>query len=354
MKTSGLSLASSAIRSSTTSENLALGPRVPSRWWGVGLSLFIAILALGLGHQWPIIGAPVFGILLGMLVRNTIGVGVLFTPGTAFASKKMLQWSIIALGFGLSLPQVMRTGLDSLAVTSITVTVAFLSAFVLGKILRIPEKLGILIGVGTAICGGSAIAAVNPIIKPEEHETALAISTIFIFNVAAVLTFPFLGHVLHMSDLGFGVWAGTAINDTSSVVAAAYSFSNEAGDHATIVKLTRAMLIVPICLVLTVWQIWRFRQAGHRLSIQRMIPWFILLFVLASAVRSADLVPVSLLEPIRIFAHVTMVLALSAIGLSSDLKIMRKAGLKPALLGAGVWLAVAVSSLVVQYLTGAW
>ncbi len=329
-------------------------PRVPSRFWGVLLAAAIALVALYLGEVWPIIGGPVFGIVVGMLVRNTVGLGTVFRPGTQFASKVMLQWSIIALGFGLSLPQVIHTGADSLLVTGITISVAFVSAYVLGRLLRIPEKLGTLIGVGTAICGGSAIAAVTPILEPEEHEVALAISTIFIFNIVAVLIFPFFGHVLHMSDAGFGVWAGTAINDTSSVVAAGYSYSNQAGDHATIVKLTRATLIVPICFVLAVWQIWKHKQAGSKVQIMRIIPWFILWFILAAALRSAGLVPMSWLEPLRFAAQALMVLALSAIGLSSDLSIMRRAGARPALLGLGVWLAVALSSLAVQQWIGVW
>lgn len=329
-------------------------PRTPSRLWGLLLAATVAVCALYLGERWPIIGGPVFGIVVGMLVRNTVGLGPLFKPGTQYASKAMLQWSIIALGFGLSLPQILHTGADSLVVTLITITVAFVSAYLLGRVLRIPEKLGTLIGVGTAICGGSAIAAVTPILEPEEHEIALAISTIFIFNIVAVLTFPFLGHLMHMSDAGFGVWAGTAINDTSSVVAAGFSYSNQAGDHATIVKLTRATLIIPICLVLAGLQVWRHKKSGRKVQLMRLIPWFILWFVLASAVRSAGLVPVQWLEPLRFVAQSLMVLALSAIGLSSDLQVIRRAGLRPALLGLGVWLAVALSSLAVQQWIGVW
>src|SRR6185312_16268282 len=170
----------------------------------------------------PLIGGPVIGILLGIAVRNLLSPDARFTPGIAFGGKQVLQWSIIALGFGLSLTQVAKTGLESLSVTLVTLTVAFLSAWALGRWLGVHDKLKILIGVGTAICGGSAIAAVTPIIKPDEHDTAFAISTIFLFNVVAVLLFPLLGHLLHLSDLGFGLWAGTAINDTSSVVAAGY------------------------------------------------------------------------------------------------------------------------------------
>ncbi|HRL20429.1 YeiH family protein [Alcaligenes sp. SDU_A2] len=329
-------------------------PVKPSRWWGFMLSLAVGVVALGLGQYWPLIGGPVFAIVLGMVVRNMIGVAPVFRPGLQFSSKILLQWSIIGLGFGLSLPQVMRTGMDSLAVTLVTLSVAFVAAYVLGRLLGIPSKLRTLIGVGTAICGGSAIAAVTPIIRPQEHETALAISTIFIFNILAVLIFPVAGHMMNMSDAGFGVWAGTAINDTSSVVAAGYSYSNQAGDHATIVKLTRATLIIPICLILTGLEIWRSRQDGRDFDLMRVFPWFILWFIVASALRSLGLVPVEWLEPLRWTAQFLMVLALAAIGLSSDLKIMARAGVRPALLGLGVWAAVSVSSLIVQRWMGIW
>lgn len=341
-------------RATSSSEARSDLPLKPSRWWGFLLALVVGVVALWLGNYWPLIGGPVFAIVLGMALRNVIGVATVFRPGLQFSSKVLLQWSIIGLGFGLSLPQVMRTGLDSLAVTLVTLSVAFVAAYVLGRMLGIPSKLRTLIGVGTAICGGSAIAAVTPIIRPQEHETALAISTIFIFNILAVLIFPVAGHMMGMSDAGFGVWAGTAINDTSSVVAAGYSYSNQAGDHATIVKLTRATLIIPICLILTGLEIWRSRQDGRDFDLMRVFPWFILWFIMASALRSLGLVPVEWLEPLRWAAQFLMVLALAAIGLSSDLRVMARAGVRPALLGLGVWAAVAISSLVVQRWFGIW
>src|SRR5690606_29723991 len=237
----------------------------------------------------------------------------------------------------------------------ITIAVAFFSAWLLGRWLRITPRLNILIGVGTAICGGSAIAAATPIIKPEEEETAFAISTIFIFNIVAVFTFPALGHLLGMSDAGFGMWAGTAINDTSSVVAAAYSYSVEAGDYATIVKLTRAAFIIPICIGLALLVAWREKQSGQsRLNIAKIFPWFILWFVVASAVRSTGIIPEQWLSTIHLIAQFMIVVALTAVGLSSDLGRMRTAGVRPVLLGLGVWIAVAGSSLAVQGAMGAW
>ena len=325
---------------------------------GLLLATGIGVLALLLGRWAPLIGGPVIGIVLGLVVRNLLSPGERYAPGIAFAGKKVLQWSIIALGFGLSLDQVAKTGLESLSVTLVTMTVAFLAAWLLGRWLGVHDKLKILIGVGTAICGGSAIAAVTPIIRPDDHDTAFAISTIFLFNLVAVLLFPLLGHLMHLSDLGFGLWAGTAINDTSSVVAAGYSFSKAAGDYATIVKLTRATLIIPVCLVLA------FAVAAHEkrklaaagsvghFSLASIFPWFILWFLVASAIRTAGVIPLAIQPSIHLLAEFLIIVALTAIGLSANLRKMAASGARPILLGLGVWIAVAVSSLLVQGVIG--
>lgn len=338
-------------------ESAGVKPRhdKPSLWPGLLLAAGLGLCAMVLGRWFPVVGAPVMGILLGMALRNTRGVALVCQPGLQFASKKLLQWSIIGLGFGLSIQHVVKTGAESLLVTLTTLLAAFVSAWLLGKWLRLESRLKTLIGVGTAICGGSAIAAVTPIIKPEEHETAFAITTIFIFNVIAVLLFPVMGHWLGMTDIGFGTWAGTAINDTSSVVAAAYSYSEAAGDYATIVKLTRATLIIPICLGLVALQMWQQKKSGAgSFRLRQIFPWFILWFVVASAVNSLGLIPTFMAGPLRFFASFTMVVALTAIGLSSDLARMRSAGVRPVLHGMGVWAAVVITSLTVQYWAGSW
>jgi uncharacterized integral membrane protein (TIGR00698 family) len=325
---------------------------------GLLLAIGLGLLALILGRYAPLIGGPVIGIVLGIIVRNLLSPGVRYNPGIAFAGKKVLQWSIIELGFGLSLDQVAKTGLESLSVTLVTMTVAFLAAWLLGRWLGVHDKLKILIGVGTAICGGSAIAAVTPIIRPDDHDTAFAISTIFLFNLVAVLLFPLLGHLMHMSDMGFGLWAGTAINDTSSVVAAGYSFSHAAGDYATIVKLTRATLIIPVCLVLAFVVAAREKRklksegsAGH-FSLASIFPWFILWFLVASALRTTGLIPVAIQPAIHAAAEFLIIVALTAIGLSANLRKMAASGARPILLGLGVWIAVSVSSLLVQMVIG--
>ncbi|MDQ7997743.1 MAG: putative sulfate exporter family transporter [Luteibacter sp.] len=335
--------------------SVVASPIAPSRLPGFLLALAVAAVAFALGRAVPLIGGAVFGIVLGILVRHFAPPAARFQPGIRFASKQVLQWSIIALGFGLSLTQVAHTGLESLSVTLATVAVAGLSAWLLGRMLHVHDKLQVLIGIGTAICGGSAIAAVVPIIKPDEHDTAFAISTIFLFNLVAVLLFPLLGHLLGLTDLGFGLWAGTAINDTSSVVAAGYSFSHAAGDYATIVKLTRATLIIPISLGIALIVAWRQKRSGASdFSLAKIFPWFILWFLVASGIRTAGLVPEVALPVIHFIAECLIVVALTAIGLSADLRRMASTGPRPILLGLGVWAAVALTSLLVQHLIGRW
>jgi uncharacterized integral membrane protein (TIGR00698 family) len=333
-------------------------PRPLGIFPGLLLALAIGLLALLLGDREPLIGGPVFGIVLGVLARNLFAPGERFDAGIRFGGQQVLQWSIVMLGFGLSLGQVATTGLESLWVTLVTMSTAFLAAWLLGRGLGVHNKLAILIGVGTAICGGSAIAAVTPIIRPDDHDTAFAISTIFLFNLVAVLLFPLLGHLMHLSDLGFGLWAGTAINDTSSVVAAGYSYSHAAGNYATIVKLTRSTLIIPISLVLVSYvaarEKRRYKQQGQvgRFSLARVFPWFILWFLVASAVRTAGLIPSAIQPALHILAELMIIVALTAIGLAANLGRMARTGVRPIVLGLGVWVAVAVSSLLVQLVMG--
>ncbi len=342
-----------------TSPIVAVGPSLlRSVSPGLLLAVAIGLLAFLLGHWVPLIGGPVFGIVLGLLARNLFSPGERFDPGIRFGGQQVLQWSIVMLGFGLSLSQVASTGLESLWVTLVTMSMAFLAAWLLGRWLGVHNKLAILIGVGTAICGGSAIAAVTPIIQPDDHDTAFAISTIFLFNLVAVLLFPLLGHLMHLSDRGFGLWAGTAINDTSSVVAAGYSYSHAAGNYATIVKLTRSTLIIPISLVLAFYVATREKRRheqqkhlGH-FSLAHIFPWFILWFLVASAARTAGVIPGDIRPVLHILAELMIIVALTAVGLAANLRRMANTGLRPIVLGLGVWVVVAVSSLLVQLAMG--
>jgi uncharacterized integral membrane protein (TIGR00698 family) len=318
---------------------------------GLLLAALPALLAYAGGRAVPLLGGAVLAILLGTLLRAAWTPGARFAPGIDFAGKYVLQASIILLGFGLDLGQALAVGRASLHVAVVTLLLAFAAAWLLGRALRVPAKLAALVGIGTAICGGSAITAVAPILRPDDHDTAFALSTIFLFNLVAVLVFPPLGHWLGMDAAQFGLWAGTAINDTSSVVAAGYAYGREAGDYAVIVKLARATLIVPVCLALAGVIAWRGRHGrgdGATLRAGGIVPWFILWFVAASALRTAGLVPAALRDGLHAASVLAMVFALAAIGLSADLRRMRATGPRPLLLGLGVWLAVACGSLGVQ------
>ncbi|MGT2716887.1 YeiH family protein [Streptococcus oricebi] len=316
---------------------------------GLALTLVLASLAMLLGSFFPLIGSSVFAILLGILLNNSLGIRKEFEPGLLFSGKKLLQYSIILLGFSLSIGQVSATGTSSLKISILTILIAFAVAYFFGRLWGMSKVLTLLIGFGTAICGGSAIAAASPILEAKEEEIALSISTIFFFNILAVFLFPFFGHLLQMTDSTFGVWAGTAINDTSSVVAAGYTYSQAAGDLATIVKLSRALMIVPACLIFAAFRYRKSKQKAKKVDLRTIFPWFILWFVLASLAASLSLVPASLLPLSKLLSQWLMAMALAAIGARVSLKQFKKAGAAPLMTGALAWLAVALSSLFIQY-----
>src|SRR5699024_1708795 len=214
-------------------------------WQGLGLSAFVALLSYVLSSFFPAVGSPIFAILLGVILRNTAGMNTVFIPGVSFATRQILQWANVFLGFGLSFQEIVNVGAGSVWLIVLIITVSFVVSLFIGKLLRVERNVILLVGAGTGICGGTAIAAVSPIIKASENETSLSISIIFLYNIVAIFAFPLLGQALSMGSNEFGLWSGTAINDTSSVIAAAYSFSSEAGDYATVVKLTRATFIIP-------------------------------------------------------------------------------------------------------------
>lgn len=323
---------------------------------GISLTFLLAVVATWLGTIFPLVGGPVFGIVLGITLNNLIGKPGVAVEGIKFTAKKILQWAIIILGGSLSFTQIWDTGLDSLVVMLITLLAAFISAYIFGKALHIPTKLQLLIGVGTGICGGSAIAALSPIIEADEQEISYAISTIFLFNVIAVLVFPPLGHLLGLSDKGFGIWAGTAINDTSSVVAAGYAFSHVSGAYATIVKLTRTTMIIPISLLASIAvAIQKKKEFNSRQTVKynfkKIFPWFILWFLAAALLNTLGLFSDQDIYYLSNVGKFMIVMALSAIGLSTDFKGLFNTGFKPIVLGFIVWLTVSIVSIGTQLFT---
>lgn len=330
---------------------------------GILTCLIIAVPAWLLGKAFPIIGGPVFGILFGMILAF-IRRPELLDSGIKFTSKYILQYSIILLGFEMNLFNVIKVGGQSLMVMIFTLTSSFITAYLVGKALKIDGNTTTLIGIGTSICGGSAIAATAPVIRAKDEDVAQAISTIFLFNIIAVFIFPPLGHLLGLSDTGFGMWAGTAINDTSSVVAAGASWSSAAGNNtalafATIVKLTRTLMIVPITLVLAIYttrKIKRESAAGgdgkNSFSIVKVFPWFVLGFVFTAILNTFLPIPDGVSETLVQIGKFMIVMAMTAIGLNTNLKKLLTNGLKPICLGLCCWFVVAVVSLVVQHFIG--
>ena len=317
---------------------------------GIALAGIIAIPAWLIGKMIPVVGSPVLGILFGMILAFWKRPQRL-QDGISYTSKKLLQYSIILLGFDMNLFNVFRVGKQTLLLMAFTLTAAFLAAHFAGKLLKLDGNTQTLIGVGSAICGGSAIAAAAPVIHADDEEVARSISTIFLFNVVAAFLFPFLGHAFGMSDQSFGLWAGTAVNDTSSVVAAGYTFSNAAGDLAVIVKLTRTLMIVPVTLVLAIYT--SKKTAGNKkgsYSIIKIFPWFVLGFVAASVVNTFVALPSGMGSFLSQAGKFVIVMAMAAIGLNTNLVKLVKNGGKPILLGFICWAVLAVTSIGVQKL----
>ena len=328
---------------------------------GILLCLAIAAPAWLLGRAYPIIGGPVFGIIFGMILTMAFPALHSFNDGIKYTSKKLLQYSIILLGFEMNLFQVIKVGGQSLFVIIFTLSASFLTAFFVGRALKLDGKMTALIGIGTSICGGSAIAAAAPVIGAKDEDIAHAISTIFLFNIVAVFIFPALGHLLGMNDIGFGMWAGTAINDTSSVVAAGVSWSAAAGNntalaYATIVKLTRTLMIVPITLVLAVYtaQKNKSNDTSSDFNLIKIFPWFVIGFAAASILNTFAGMPASVTHILAVTGKFMIVMAMAAIGLNTNPKKLFTNGLKPIFLGLCCWFAVAGVSLLVQLIVKIW
>jgi Predicted membrane protein len=316
---------------------------------GILLAAVVAVPAWLTGQAFPIVGSPVLGILFGMILAFWKRPALL-DDGIQYTSRKLLQYSIILLGFDMNLFNVFKVGSQTLILMCFTLTAAFATAFIAGKLLKIEGKTGTLIGVGTAICGGSAIAATAPVIHADDEEVAHAISTIFLFNVIAAFLFPFLGHLLGMSDHSFGLWAGTAVNDTSSVVAAGYTFSNAAGNLAVIVKLTRTLMIVPVTLALALYTSRKSSgKSGKSYRIVKIFPWFVLGFVAASVISTFVPMPRGVNSFLAQAGKFVIVMAMVSIGLNTNVVKLVKNGGKPILLGFICWVVLSLTSLGVQF-----
>lgn len=327
---------------------------------GVLICLVIAVPAWLLGQHFEVVGGPVFAILIGMVVALGWKNQGKAKSGITFTSKKILQLAVVLLGFGMNLGSVLQVGGQSLPIIVSTIATSLIVSYLLYKAMGMDANISTLIGVGSSICGGSAIAATAPVIGADDEEIAQAISVIFLFNVIAALIFPTLGGALGLSNEGFGLFAGTAVNDTSSVTAAAAAWDGmhpgaNTLDTAAIVKMTRTLAIIPITLVLALLRTRREgRQGGTQVNIKKIFPWFVLLFLLASIITTVLPIPAGVVSFLKNASKFFIVMAMAAIGLNTDIVKLVKTGGKPIFMGFCCWVAIAAVSLGVQHLLGIW
>lgn len=340
---------------------------------GILFCLCIAVPSWLLGKLAPVIGGPVFAIIAGMILALIVKDKTKLKDGITFTSKKILQYAVILLGFGLNLGTVLKTGSQSLPVIISTISISLITAFVLCRLLKIPSKTATLVGVGSSICGGSAIAAAAPVIDADDEEIAQSISVIFLFNIIAALIFPSFGSMLGLSNEGFGLFAGTAVNDTSSVTAAASAWDgiheSNTLETATIVKLTRTLAIIPITLVLALVRMHNEKksnsESGTKFSFRKIFPMFIIYFVLASVITTLirTFVPSgseflniadNIFSFLKDLSKFFIIMAMGAIGMNTDIVKLIKTGGKPILLGFCCWTAITAVSLLMQKVIGIW
>lgn len=334
---------------------------------GISVCFAIALPAWLIGKQFPVIGGPVTAILAGMVIAMFWDKKGKADAGIRFTSKKILQAAVVLLGFGLNFGVVLQTGKQSLPIILSTIITSLVIAWVMHKAVHVPGDISTLIGVGSSICGGSAIAATAPVIDASDDDVAQAISVIFFFNVIAAIIFPMLGNILGFDTISgdaFGIFAGTAVNDTSSVTAAAstwdsmHNLGTQTLDKAVTVKLTRTLAIIPITLVLALYRA-RKENAGNAsgFSMKKSFPMFILYFVLASVITTAAVsagVDAGIFAPLKELSKFCIVMAMAAIGLNSNLIKLVRSGGKPILLGACCWIGITAVSLIMQRVLGIW
>ncbi|WP_240770278.1 putative sulfate exporter family transporter [Nocardioides sp. GY 10127] len=323
------------------------------RWPGVAVAVAVAAVATPIGLALPVLGAPVAAIVLGVLLSGRLGRRQALRPGLAFSASTVLQLAVVVLGTQMSLGEVASVGLSSLPVMLGTLAICLTTAALLARWLRVESDLAVLVGVGTAVCGASAIAAVSPVVRARGHAVAYALSTIFLFNVVAVLLLPPVGHLLGLSQDQFALLAGTAVNDTSSVVAAGSTYGHEAGTQAVVVKLVRTLSIIPIVLVLGAVVRRRDRRGGAGVGADGVgaagrvprVPWFFVGFLVLAGVSSVVSIPDDARTALAHLSVFLITVALAAIGLSTDVAGLRRAGWRPLAMGFVLWLVVTVSSL---------
>ena len=336
---------------------------------GILVCLAIAIPSWLLGKMFPVIGGAVIAIIAGMIVTMLWDNKGKAEPGIKWTSRVILQTAVVLLGFGMNLGVIFQTGKQSLPIIICTITTSLIIAWILQKALKVPANTSILVGVGSSICGGSAIAATAPVIGADDDEIAQSIAVIFFFNVLAAIFFPILGKAIGFDTVNgesFGIFAGTAINDTSSVTAAAstwdsmWNLGSETLNKAVTVKLTRTLAIIPITLGLSLIQAKKSTKEGKqttKFSLKRAFPMFILYFVIAAIITTVCVhmgVDAGIFQPIKELSKFMIIMAMAAIGLNSNVIQLIKTGGKPIIVGASCWCGITVVSLIMQHVMKIW
>lgn len=332
---------------------------------GILLCLAIAIPSWFIGTAFPIIGGAVIAILAGMILTLIIKNRTALDAGIKFTSKKVLQWAVILLGFGMDLNVVLETGKQSLPIIICTIGISLIMAFLINKLIKMPSKVATLIGVGSSICGGSAIAATAPVIDADEEEVAQSISVIFLFNVLAALLFPSFGQLIGFdttSGEAFGIFSGTAVNDMSSVTATAstwdgmFNLGTATLDKAVTVKMTRTLAIIPITLVLALARAKKQKSSGAgKINMKKIFPFFILFFIGASVITTIAVscgVSADVFDPLKTLSKFLIVMAMAAIGMNTNIVKLVKSGAKPIFLGFCCWISITGVSLLLQHVMG--
>lgn len=326
---------------------------------GVAICFAVAGLSVLLEKLIPgeLLGASIIALFLGTII-NSFFHPVWIKPALKFTSKKILKTAIVLLGASLSVNTIMSVGKMTFFVMLFTFAMCFGAGNLLRKAFGLNWKLGNLISAGTGICGGSAVAAIAPVIDAEDKDIAFAMSSTFLFDMVMVALYPIMGKLLKMSDIAYGIWAGTSVNDTASVVASGYAFSEMAGDFATMVKLTRTIAIIPTVLVFayigTRIKRKELKEANNeqKVNIVKIVPWFIGGFLLLAALNSVGWIPTEASVIIKSASKFLMVAALAAIGLGTSITDFRKAGLAPMFYGITIDTLVTLTALIVIYCMG--
>ena len=317
-----------------------------------GLSVFVEKLIPG-----ELLGASIIALFMGTFI-NSFFHPKWIKPALKFTSKRILKLAIILLGASLSISTIMSVGKMTFFVMIFTFAMCFGGGYFIRKIYGLNWKLSNLISAGTGICGGSAIAAIAPVIDADDKDIAFAMSSTFLFDMVMIALYPIMGKALGLSDIAYGIWAGTSVNDTASVVASGYAFSEVAGDFATMVKLTRTIAIIPTVLVFAYIGT-RIKQrelkavnGGQKVNLVKIIPWFIGGFLLMAILNSVGFIPTAASAIIKNTSKFLMVTALAAIGLGTSIADFKKAGLKPMFYGITIDTLVTLTALVVIWCMG--